>query len=435
MTTLAEFATEHLTVTQILEGPVGHFDASNAINLIGYRPENDFFSTTESSVRRWRKARGWKPEPDIFDVVGEHRAKEEAPVIDVEDVQPLDLEQINTNLRRANNHLSGALAKLKHSKEEYREAVYQAVSDAVSGLEIPPVKFQAPDSRHKNNETAVALLSDVQLAKVTVRGDVEQYNSEIAERRVLEYAKKIVEITNIQRQDHPVKTLTLAVLGDVIEGEEIFPGQMWLIDGGLYRQICVDGPRIMTGMIRYLLQHFERIDVMWVIGNHGRIGGRGSREHDPETNGDRMLGKITQLLLADEITAGRVTWEMPQGKGDRNWYGVVEVGNYRALCLHGDQIRGHSGFPWYGLGKKVSGWASGAVPEDFQDVFMGHWHQIASIPINTRNVYVNGSTESYNTYAQENLAAQSEPAQWLLFVDPERGRVTGEYKVWLDHIV
>ena len=42
---------------------------------------------------------------------------------------------------------------------------------------------------------------------------------------------------------------------------------------------------------------------------------------------------------------------------------------------------------------------------------------------------MNGSTESTNTYASENLAAQSEPAQWLLFVDPVKGRVTASYGV------
>jgi hypothetical protein len=60
---------------------------------------------------------------------------------------------------------------------------------------------------------------------------------------------------------------------------------------------------------------------------------------------------------------------------------------------------------------------------------MGHWHQLARIPLNSKSVWVNGSTESTNTYASENLAAQSEPSQWLLFVDPRAGRVTASYGV------
>lgn len=40
-------------------------------------------------------------------------------------------------------------------------------------------------------------------------------------------------------------------------------------------------------------------------------------------------------------------------------------------------------------------------------------------------------TESYNTFASEMLAAQSEPMQWLLFVRPDAGRVTASYGVEL----
>ena len=138
---------------------------------------------------------------------------------------------------------------------------------------------------------------------------------------------------------------------------------------------------------------------------------------------------IVQMLMANET---RFSMKLRDGRRDRNWYDIVEVGNYRALAIHGDQIRGHSGFPWYGLGKKVQGWASGAIEEPFQDVFMGHWHQRSLIPLNKRDVYVNGSTESYNTYAQENLAAMGDPSQWLLFVHPEKGRVTSSYGVRLD---
>ena len=101
------------------------------------------------------------------------------------------------------------------------------------------------------------------------------------------------------------------------------------------------------------------------------------------------------------------------------------------MLIHGDQIRGSMGFPWYGLGKKVHAWASGGLPDTFDDVFMGHYHQMACVPLNHRTVWANGSTESTNTFAQETLAAQSSPAQWLLFVDPVAGTVESAYPVRL----
>ena len=117
--------------------------------------------------------------------------------------------------------------------------------------------------------------------------------------------------------------------------------------------------------------------------------------------------------------------------GERGWYAIDIVGNYRCLLFHGDQIRGgFAGMPWYGFYKKVLGWRQVLGP--FNDVAAGHWHQPANFPLNDVIVRVNGSTESDNTYAVENLSAAGRPCQWLYFVEPERGRVTAEYRVYLD---
>src|SRR5665213_1665658 len=256
-------------------------------------------------------------------------------------------EQLRDTIRR----LTADLAKAKRNEAEYVAAVYRAAKDAMAGLSIPAVPRPAKRRHSKREEVAFPLVSDLQLAKVT-----PDYNSSVAAERMRLYAQKIISLTETQRSDHPVRRAVVCVLGDAIEGESIFPGQQWLIDAGLYRQIMVDGPAIFLDFFRTLLTAFESIEVVWIIGNHGRIGRRG--DFDPESNGDRMLGKLVQMLMANEP---RIKFTVPDGKGERNWYAIARAGNYSALCIHGDQIRGHSGFPWYGLGKKVNGWASGCL--------------------------------------------------------------------------
>jgi hypothetical protein len=313
------------------------------------------------------------------------------------------------------------LDEVKRKHSDYVETLYTAVSDAMTTFSIG----QVPEPKLKkgnNSEVCVPLLSDLQLSKTT-----KDYNSKVAEERLYEYARKIVKLTEIQRSDHPITKCHVMALGDLIEGENIFSGQAFLLDAGLYRQICVDGPRMITGFLRYLLEHFEKVECTWVIGNHGRIGRRG--EFDPETNGDRMLGKIVQMAMSGEP---RFTMTVPDGRGDRNWYAVVEEGDWKALLFHGDQMRGHSGLPFYAFHKAISGWASGALPypdNEFQTALCGHFHQAARLPINKREVYINGSLESMNTFASEQLKAMSDPQQWLLFVSPDRGRVTASYVV------
>lgn len=326
------------------------------------------------------------------------------------------------DLKRQLANVSRQLYQVKHKRADYLEAVRQATLDAISQIELKPVKAP-PAGKPKlgSEEVALVLLSDMQTGKVT-----PDYNSEVCAERVDRYADKVIKLTEIHRAGRPVKNARVALLGDVIEGCDIFPGQQWLIDSTLYRQVFNTTPVIIADFLRKLLTKFDTVTVDAVDGNHGRIGRKGM--FGPEDNADKMVYRVVELLLRDEP---RVVFNIADPPGERAWYKIMEIGNYKALLIHGDQIRGHSGFPWYGLGKKVNGWGSGGLgrDSDFQDVLMGHWHQLARIPLNQRAVWVNGSTESYNTYAQENLAAQSDPMQWLLFVSPEAGRVTASYGV------
>jgi predicted phosphodiesterase len=329
------------------------------------------------------------------------------------------------SLRSAHLRVLRQYEKLKTSKLELREAVYKAAFDAAAALKLNPTPKPAnSDKRRKATEVAVPWLSDWQLAKIT-----PSYNSQVCEERVELYAQKVLELTEIQRADHPVKEAHVFITGDLIEGELIFPGQHWLIDSSLYTQVCLDGPRILGNFLRTMLANFDRVHVTAVIGNHGRIGGRGSRDMNAESNGDRMLYRITQQLLADEK---RLTWTIPDGDRERHWYAVAGIGNYRALLLHGDQFRGHAGIPWYGIQKKAGGWALGAIEEEFDEIIFGHYHQPTRVTLNSVTARCSGSTESHNTFAVEQLAAVGRPSQNLLFIHPDKGEVTAEYCVWLD---
>ena len=86
----------------------------------------------------------------------------------------------------------------------------------------------------------------------------------------------------------------------------------------------------------------------------------------------------------------------------------------------------------YSFQKKVYGWKIGALGEDFDDVYIGHFHTPTKMTFNTIQMRISGSPESTNTYASESLAAIGRPSQPLMFVHPEKGIVTAEYNCWLD---
>jgi hypothetical protein len=329
-------------------------------------------------------------------------------------------------LKRTNERLLKQIDKLKDKKADMIQAVYQGARDGMSTLTLPKITKPNLKKNHKDKEICVPLLSDIQLAKRTT-----DYGTEVAEKRVIEYAHRIVKLTNIQRQSHNVDKCVVLALGDIVEGELIFPGQAHLIDSSLYRQVTVDGPRILHTFFTILLEAFDEVECVWVIGNHGALGGRSRRDYNPETNADRMLGKILQTMFAGEK---RIKFTIPEGV-DNHWYAVANLGRKaKFLCFHGDNIRGSMGLPFYGYNKKILGWkalASQGLMEDFTHAVCGHYHTPTSLYINDVRVWVNGSTESYNSYAQEQLASMGRPSQYCLFVKPNKG-VTAEYLVNLE---
>jgi hypothetical protein len=346
-----------------------------------------------------------------------------APSLYEDDISSVEISDSRAEfLRTENKRLARQVDKYKNVQEEIVEAIYGAAYDAFSQYTMPVIKspsFQKNGS--KTPEVAVAVFADWQLGKVT-----PSYNSEVLSQRIEEYTDKMLEICQIQRAHHSVKELHVWFLGDIVEGEEIFPGQSHLIDSGLYRQVGVYGPQIITAFLQKALQNFEKIKVVGIIGNHGAVGGRARKQHDPETNMDRLLYKIVSLIFKDEP---RIIFDIPDGAGERNWYAIDTIGDYSTLLMHGDQLPQPSNFGAYY--KKVMGWKDGAIPEHFDDVFIGHYHQQFKVTIGSSMLRISGSPESYNTYAQEFFSSMSRPCQHLMFIHPEHG-VTSEYSIWLD---
>jgi hypothetical protein len=313
--------------------------------------------------------------------------------------------------------------QLKQSKERNEDLVFttkQAAYDAMLTMgKIPAVPEVIVDKRKGKAEVALWHMTDWQGAKRTT-----SYNSEIMRERVLDFAEKAVRITDIQRADHPVKEVTIAFGGDMVEGLFNFPSQAFEIDSTLFEQY-VNVSRLIVDVVRYALANYEKVTVVPEWGNHGRIGSK--RDNVPRSdNFDRMCYELARQLLAGEK---RLTWQECPEDIQR-----IEIGNYRALLIHGDEV-GRNGFASPGaIVQHANKWRSGSYPWDFRDVYIGHYHTHAewAMANGQGSVYQTGSTESDNRYAGVMLAASATPSQRLHFIDPIKGRVTAAYKIWLD---
>jgi hypothetical protein len=325
-----------------------------------------------------------------------------------------------TELRDTNARLLRQLDRAKASREDLVNAVYRAAKDAATAMVIPPVPIPKSD-RRKAPEVAICLLADWQWGKVT-----PAYDSDVATARVARYAEKAVKLIELQRSHHPVNEARIYLLGDLLEGEEIFPGQAHRIDASLYTQLFRSA-EALAGVVRTIAAHVPKVTVKGAIGNHGAMGGPIRRSYNPETNFDAMLYNVARMLVQDEP---RITWDETFVAGERAWYATDDVLGKRWFLFHGDQIKSASfGIPWYGFNKRLLGWATSVEP--FQYSASGHWHTPVRMQVNAITHWGAGSTESANTFAQEYLASGGQrPSQWLLFAG-EHG-VTSEWCVYVD---
>lgn len=325
-------------------------------------------------------------------------------------------------LRKENRRLANLYQKHKHNTAEVVQSVYQAAYDALSRVDIKPVSPPKKDRRTADEEVCNPWWSDWQLGKIT-----KTYNSEIGEERVNLFTDKVLHITDIQRADHPVKHARIYALGDMVEGEDIFSGQHWLIDEGVLNQVlrCVE---LMADNLRRFLSHFDTVSFVGVRGNHGHVGGRNHRYYHPDTNFDTMVYKFLEMLFEDE---NRIDFDTPYGEAEANYYTVDYVGDYGTLLIHGDQMPKPTSYHTYF--KKVNGWAAGAIDQPFNDVAMGHYHQNTKITVGEAVLRISGSTESDNMFAQKTIGVQGRPSQHLQFLHPRQG-VTAEYDIYLDEV-
>jgi hypothetical protein len=324
-----------------------------------------------------------------------------------------------TDLREANVRLTQQLVQAKAKTDRMVDAVLAGARDAMMSLgPVPPVPSPSTDVRKLDEEVALWHLTDWQGAKVTT-----SYNSEIMRERLMRFCEKARKITEIQRAHHPVKECVIAFGGDMGEGLFNFPTQPFEIDATIFEQF-VRVSRLEVDVVRFALATYEKVTVVPEWGNHGRIGSKRSAVPRSD-NFDRMTFELSRQALEGEE---RLTWQDCPEDEQR-----LEIGNYRALVIHGDEV-GRNGYasPATIVGH-VADWKSGAYPWSFTDCYVGHYHNHSehALPDGRGAVYFTGSPESDNRYARTTMAASAVPSQRLHFVDPDKGRVTAQYRISL----
>lgn len=349
-----------------------------------------------------------------------HKSPDEQIIYDADTPVIRDFESENQLLRVSNQRLFAQLTSAKDRLEDLVRATIDGARDAALSLgPIGPTKLQYTEKRFKDSEAALWHLTDWQGGKQTT-----SYNSEVMVERVMNFCKKAKLITEIQRADHPVKDCVICFGGDMVEGLFNFPTQPFEIDGTIFRQY-VRVSRLIVQVVQYALAMYDHVTVVAEWGNHGRMGSKLAAVPRAD-NIDRMCYELARQLLENEP---RLSWEDCPEDIQR-----VEVGEYRALLIHCDEV-GRNGYASpMTIVNHINRWRSGSYDWDFRDVYGGHYHTHYELALANGSgaFFGTGSTESDNRYARDMMAASARPSQRLHFIDKERGRVSAQYKVYVE---
>ena len=220
------------------------------------------------------------------------------------------------------------------------------------------------------------------------------------------------------RHGNPTTIGHILLGGDMIEGITIFPTQPWEVDSGLFIQLFTVVRYIQT-IIDKALTIWPQVHITSKWGNHGRIGKFG--DIPDIDNLDRMAYHMAAERYRNEP---RVTWDSL----NTDYVQQVHIGNYHAALLHGNEFNRTASAQR--IVTKLTAWQT---LHGFGDTYIGHFHRrdCYGLPNGTM-AYLTGSPESSNSYAADQLAAQSNPSQRLHFVDPVEGRVVAEHILWLN---
>jgi hypothetical protein len=321
----------------------------------------------------------------------------------------------------ANKVLKDQVRKLSNElskRQSLAELILQGVQEVFSESPLE-IEVNKPAKRPKKGakETAVLHISDTQIGKRT-----NTYNSAVASQRLRLLAEKAVHIAEIRRAAATIDEIHVYLGGDIVEGETIFPHQAHLIDSSVFTQSVKAAPAMLTSCLTYFLNHFSKVVVKTVPGNHGRNGEMGSASH-PETNWDNVTYEITKLMTANIKGAeGRLTFDISP-----TFWAVDNIYGWGNLIVHGDQMPSSSPTS---VDRKAFNWALADEIPHWNYLWYGHFHSHSYRTINRLVLLSNGTTESDNDYALGRLAATGYPSQRLSFFSPEYGLIA-DHQVYL----
>jgi len=262
--------------------------------------------------------------------------------------------------------------------------------------------------------------SDLQLGTLMTKeemGGINEHNWLIWQQKLAVWKNLVIEKINFYKSVYDIDHVVLACLGDMVEGQDIFRGQMWQIDRHVVDQAIMGANDTATSFAEIMLENSDlKFEILEVFGNHGRLGHKGDLPYACS------MDKVYQRMLESQLKGIKELTNYTYHHNE-SWFYFLEIYGWHHLLLHGDQ----------GMSKMwsnrptVNGLEKGLVRYNqmFQQqvhfLHCGHFHSPVNWSFNVSQILINGSFIGTSNYSATKMVASSPPVQLMYVFEPRVG--------------
>ena len=333
---------------------------------------------------------------------------EEDRVPKIEQIEDTVDDLMYDTVEKENNKLIQELKKEKVKTQQFIEAITTAISKRKIKTISPPKFSTTPKDRDLQMHV---LRSDAQVGEVVephLTSGLGKYDYTTYMKRVRKLTEKVITFQEQDKRSLGLRKLVIPMLGDQVEGESVYKGQVYHIDRPLIDQLFDSAYFELNNFLLPLAQRFPEVEIYCVMGNHGRTGRKG--EFHSTTNWDYLFYKTVQILLAQAAPHVKIfTTKSPTM--------IVQHGKFLFSYNHGDDVRGWNGIPYYGLNRMAS--RVGDMHRTYIDYHCcGHFHTASNLG---GRILINGTLVGGSDLSINSMHLTSLPSQKMFYFHPEHG--------------
>jgi len=315
-----------------------------------------------------------------------------------------------------------------YKKEHGKISVFmQEVINTVPIIDPAPVIYSPSNSEKKVSSpcTFVGHVTDVHLGAVQLPNEIEgfgEFNPEICEQRQMSFVNKTIDWLGMHRYGYHVPEGHIIVTGDLISGD--IHDELKITNAYPSPVQCVESGLLLAKQIASWAPHFDKLIVHFLVAdNHSRLTDRPQSKEEGLNSFNYIVGKFAEQAVSRHSNVDFRIY--PQ------YEKVIDVANLRYLIMHGHNLRGWMGIPWYSFERHVGKEASARMSQimdagddlmtvakkiGFHKMLTGHFHTPFDHPMYACGGSVSG-TDAYD----HKSGRHAKPCQVAWFNHPKNG--------------